>query len=198
MKPGWVSPEVAAEFPDLRLFSVEVGRPAPPAGRSPPEVRERLRALSDRIRGAEAMLLRTRPVAHAHRVFYRHIGIDPDETRVPVEAVVFDRLRDGRLRSRSLLDDAIAIAVLETGIGLWALDADRVEGELGIAPAEGGRLAVCDTTGAVAPLFGEPDGARAATSATARLLVYAVEVPGVPAMYVEEALWIAGEMLGEP
>ena len=71
----------------------------------------------------------------AYRVFFRHIGLDPDEHRTPVEALALERLKAGGFRSRSLLDDALTIAVMETGVPVWALDADRLEGELGLRPA---------------------------------------------------------------
>ena len=40
--------------------------------------------------------MRSRPVPHAYRVFFRHIGLDPDATRTPVEAAAMDRLLRGR------------------------------------------------------------------------------------------------------
>jgi DNA/RNA-binding domain of Phe-tRNA-synthetase-like protein len=192
---GWIDPAVRVEFPGLRLVWCTVT--APVGERSPPEVRERLRQLSDRVRGSEALLLRTRPVPHAYRVFFRHVGMDPDRTRVPIEAVILERLRRGHFRSRSLLDDAITIAVVETGVGVWALDAAHVEGELGVGPGDDGRLWICDASGPVAPLFGDPGIEHGATPATQRVALYAVEVPGVPAGHVEEALWIAGDVLGD-
>ncbi len=73
--PGWVAPHLEAEFPGLSLATVEVdGRP----GRSPEPVRRRLRDLSDRLFGAEAIRLRGRPIPWAYRVFFRQIGLDPD------------------------------------------------------------------------------------------------------------------------
>ena len=57
--PGRVAPHLEAEFPGLSLATVEVdGRP----GRRPEPVRRRLRDLSDRIFGAEAIRLRGRPI----------------------------------------------------------------------------------------------------------------------------------------
>ena len=94
--------------------------------------------LSDRFRGAQAIELRRQPVPHAYRVFFRHIGLDPDEHRTPVEALALERLKAGGFASRSVLDDALTIAVMETGVPVWALDAGRVEGELGLRPARRG------------------------------------------------------------
>ena len=62
-------------------------------GPSPPELRERLRELSDRFRGAQAIALRRQPIPHAYRVFFRHIGLEPDEHRVPVEALALERMK---------------------------------------------------------------------------------------------------------
>ena len=118
--------------------------------------------LSGRFRGAQAIELRRQPIPHAYRVFFRHIGLDPDEHRTPVEALALERLKSGGFASRSVLDDALTIAVMETGVPVWALDADRVEGELGLRGAErgerlgsgeyasrppGGRLVVADDAG---------------------------------------------------
>ena len=125
--------------------------------------------LSDRFRGPQAVVMRQRPVPWAYRVFFRHIGLDPDEHRTPVEALALERLKAGGFRSRSLLDDALTIAVMETGVPVWALDADRVEGDLGLRPAARGerfgsgeyasdipvgRLLVADDAGPVGVLFG--------------------------------------------
>jgi DNA/RNA-binding domain of Phe-tRNA-synthetase-like protein len=205
--PGWVAPELAEEFPELRLWSVTV---AAHSGRSPEPVRERLRALSDRIRGPQALALRSQPVPWAYRVFFRHIGLDPDEQRTPVEALALERLLKGGLRSESLLDDALTIAVLETGVPLWGLDADRLDGELGLrGAAEGeslgrgdgalalpaGRLVVADSTGPVAVLFGDAAAGAGVTRETTRMALFSVQVAGVPTMYIEEALWTATDIL---
>ena len=64
---------------------------AAPGGKSPPELRARLRELSDKLRGAQAIAMRGRDVPHAYRVFFRHIGLDPDVNRVPVEALMMER-----------------------------------------------------------------------------------------------------------
>jgi len=87
---GRVETAVAAEFPGLELrWCAAAGRPR----RSPPAVRERLRALSDRYLGARVVAMRTQPIAHAYRAFFRHTGLDPDVTPVPSEASPLQRLR---------------------------------------------------------------------------------------------------------
>ena len=205
--PGWVDPDVAAEFPELRLHALTL---AARSGRSPGELRERLRVLSDRFRGPQAIALRQRPVPWAYRVFFRHIGLDPDEHRTPVEALVLDRLKAGGFRSRSLLDDALTVAVMETGVPVWALDAERVEGELGIRPAtrgerfgEGeyasdipaGRLLVADDAGPVGILFGTLAPGRGVGPQTTRMTLFSVQVAGVPDIHVEEGLWTVTDIL---
>ena len=189
---GFVAAELAAEFPELRVIWAEV----PGAwGQSPPALRERLRDLSDKIRGPQAIALRGREVPHAYRVFFRHIGLDPDVVRVPAEALVLERLMHGGFRSRGRLEDALAIACVETGVPVWALDADRVSGSLGVRPAEEGQLVLADVAGPIAVLFQPVGEAHAPTRETSRLVLASVVVPGVPALYAEEALWIAGEAL---
>jgi DNA/RNA-binding domain of Phe-tRNA-synthetase-like protein len=202
--PGTVDRDVASEFPDLRLYWSAVRNVG---GRSPREVRDRLRRLADRLHGAEALAMRTRPIPHAYRVFFRHIGIDPDTTRTPIEAATLRRLKQGGLRSQGLLGDALTLAVMETGVGVWALDLAAAEGLLTIRPArEGeplgdahplpaGRLVIADSRGVAAELFGAPAPGRAAARDTPEVVLYAVSVTGVPEIHVEEALYLAGEVL---
>jgi hypothetical protein len=183
---GWVDDDVREEFPELRLRTMVVDRGT---GKTPPEVRDRLRLLSDRFRGAQAIVMRRAPIPSAYRVFFRHVGLDPDTTRTPAEEAAMQRLIQGGFRATNHLDDALLIALLETGVPLWALDAGRVREPLGIGTAADGRLAVFDADGPLSPLFGEVPGDRAVTKETMRTLVYTVQVPGVPAIFVEEAFW---------
>ena len=113
------------------------GAPEP----APREVKQRLRALADRYTGGKVIHMRQDPVPWAYRVFSRQVGIDPDHDRTPVEAVALERLKHGGLRSENLVDDALTIAIAETGVPVIALDADRVEGELGLRLARRGRAA---------------------------------------------------------
>jgi DNA/RNA-binding domain of Phe-tRNA-synthetase-like protein len=195
-RPGWIAPDVAAELPGLRL--VEADAPAAP-GRTPPELRARLRALSDRFGGARATGLRREAVPAAYRAFFRHVGLDPDVERPPAEAAVLDRLIHGGFRTAGMPADALLVAVVETGVPVWALDAARVEGRLGIraaAPGEGDPdLVVADARKPVAVLFGAVDRNHVPTSATKGLRLFAIGVAGVPDLQVEEALWTCAEML---
>src|SRR4051794_36907272 len=203
----FTAPAIAAESPDLRLPSRTL---AARSGPSPPELRERLRVLSSRFRGAQAIELRRQPVPYAYRVFFRHIGLDPDERHTPVEALALERLKTGGFASRSVLDDALTIAVMETGVPVWALDADHVEGELGLRAAErgerlgtgeyasdlpGGRLVVADGAGPVGVLFGALAPGRGVGPRTTRMTLLAVQVAGVPDIHVEEGLWTVADIL---
>lgn len=191
-----VAAALAAELPGLALRVERVRVTEPVTGRSPAEPRDRLRELSDRFRGAQAIALRRRDVPHAHRVLFRHLGLDPDEHRTPIEAAALDRLLHGGFRSRSLLDDALLVALVETGVAVWALDAARVAGELELRPeGDGGRVVVGDDAGTIAPVFAAPPAAWAPSKATRALLLYAIVPPGVPGMVVDEALWTAGQLL---
>jgi len=183
---GWVADDVREEFPELRLRTLAVPRGS---GKTPPEVRDRLRLLSDRFRGAQAVALRRAPIPSAYRVFFRHVGLDPDSTRTPVEEAAVQRLVKGGFIPTNLLDDALLVALVETGVPLWALDADRVREPLGIGTTADGRLAVCDADGPLATLFGEIAPGRGVTRTTTRMLIYTVQVPGVPAIFVDEAMW---------
>lgn len=204
---GWIDPAVATEFPELELVeaTVPVG-----SGRSAPEIRERLRYLSGRMRGAEAVALRTRPVPQAYRVLFRHLGLDPDEQRPPAEALVVQRLIRGEYAAENRLDDAITIAVAETGVPVWGLDDERVEGALGLRPARAGerlgtgehvdelppgRLVVADGAGAVGVLFGRLARSHLVGRATTTTRLFAIRAPAVPSIHVEEALFTCAECL---
>ena len=204
---GWIDPQVAEEFPKLRVWQLRVDATDGP---SPPELRERLRLLSDRFHGARAIAMRREPVPHAYRVFFRHIGIDPDDERTPIEAAALARLKHGGFRSIGLLADALLLAVVETGVPVWALDAAAVAGRLGIrlagagerlgrapeAPAlPAGRLVVADERSPLAVLFGELAPGHGVTPETARMTLFAVQVAGVPAIHAEEALWSCASVL---
>jgi DNA/RNA-binding domain of Phe-tRNA-synthetase-like protein len=215
IRPGWVAPELAEEFPALRLHQAYVH--ATPARRSPRTVRQRLRTLSDRYTGGRAVNLRQEPIPWAYRVFFRQIGIDPDASRTPPEEIALERMKWGGFRSRSLLDDALTIATVETGVALLALDAGRVEGEvgmrlslpgerLGAAPDEeavGARplsvrqIVVADAMRSLAVLFGDMAEGRGVHPDTERIALCAVQVSGVPQVSVEEALWLTAQVLGE-
>ena len=208
MNPGHVDPAIADEFPELRLWwTVLPGTRA----RAPEGVRERLRVMSERFNGPKAVALRTQPIPHAYRVFFRHIGLDPDTHRVPVEHVAVERLKAGAFKSRSVVDDAVTIATMETSVGLWALDAGLLQGELSLRAAQegeplgrrdeftawlpAGRLVVADDAGPVAVLFGDVAPGYAVTRETEQVALFAVQVAGVPAIHVEEAFWTVEEIV---
>ena len=201
VREGHVDRELAAEWPALRL--VWTAFEAVPAA-SPPELRKRLQLLSDRFRGPQAIALRRQPIPHAYRVFFRHIGLEPDETRTPVEALALERMQHGGFRSRSLLDDAITIAVMDTHVPVWALDAAALDGDLclraalaGEAGLPAGRLVVADAAGPVAVLFGGAALRGGVTPDARSLVLYSVAVPGVPPIHVEEALWTVWDIVAD-
>jgi len=203
---GWCAREVEQELPGLSLLSTEirVAREGSLSGRSPRDIKERLRELSNRYRGAAAVSMRRDPVPVAYRVFFRQIGLDPEVARTPIEAAVLERMLRGGFLSGSLLEDVLLIALLDTGVPVWALDATGIDGPLGIrASAEGeslgraagtlplpaGRLVVADASAPVATLFGEVAAEHTPSGSVERVLAFAVLVAGVPELYAEEALW---------
>ena len=207
VRPGLVAPALAAEHPGLRLAWTDVR--ASPA-RTPPELRERLRAMANRIGGPQVLALRHKDVPHAYRVFFRHVGLDPDVVPTPVEAIALRRLQRGGLPPQNLVDDALTVAVLETGVGVWAFDADRLVGALELReaaegeplgrgskppPLPAGRLVIADEAGPVAVLFEPPATGAAVTRGTTRIALVAVAVPNVPDLFVQEALWTAWDIL---
>jgi DNA/RNA-binding domain of Phe-tRNA-synthetase-like protein len=202
---GWVDAGLREEFPGLALVQLTVERGS---GRSPQGVKERLRVLSDRFSGGQAINMRHQPIPWAYRVFYRHIGLDPDVQRTPVEELALERMKQGGFKSQSLLDDALTIAIIESGVAVRAFDADRVAGPLGIRPSNageelegrpgelpGGTLVVADEARPLSLLFGALAAGRGVTPKTKRTLLVAIQVSGVPAIAVEEALWLAAGVL---
>jgi DNA/RNA-binding domain of Phe-tRNA-synthetase-like protein len=208
VEQGAVAAALREEFPELQVLSCEV--PAPAGRTSDPGTRERLALLAARMRGGRAVELRREPVPAAYRVFYRHIGIDPDSTRTPVEEAAIARLVEGGHRSRGRLADALLLALLDTGVLVNAIDAGTLDGVPGLRaaaagerlgeepqtpPLGAGRLVLADARRALGALFGDlaPDvvpGRR-----TERLRLVAVRIPGVPSIHVEEALWACQESL---
>ena len=139
------------------------------ARRSPRDVRARLRALSDRIPRV--------PDSDPYAIAMTRLGIDSPP---PAEVALRDRLVRGAYRSRGLLADALLIAVVETGVGVWAVDAvDELRIEEGCVV--GGDLRV--------PLFTAPPKVS-----SPRVTLFGVVVPGVAVGVVEEAVQIAAEI----
>jgi DNA/RNA-binding domain of Phe-tRNA-synthetase-like protein len=205
LRRGWVGDELAAEFPELGLVHATLSARS---GRSPDAVKERLRAMSDRFTGPKAVQVRQQPVPWAYRVFFRQIGIDPDQRHTPAEAVALERMRAGAFASQNLLDDALLIATVETGVPLLAYDAARIDGAPGLRLAlagerlgadgrelRGGEIVVADEARPVAVLFGDTAERCGVHPDTESVLLAAVQVKGVPDVSVEEALWIAAETL---
>ena len=202
---GWIAPELREEFPGLGLRYLLIERGS---GRSPRELKHRLAQMSDRFSGPQAIALRHKPIPYAYRVFFRQIGLDPDEQPTPVEAMALERIKRGGFVSQSLLDDALTIAIIESGVALRAFDADRAEGRLGIRTSsddeglEGrpgalpaGTLVIADEARPLALLFGATASGRGVSPKTGRMLLASIQVKGVPDIAVEEAIWLASSVV---
>jgi DNA/RNA-binding domain of Phe-tRNA-synthetase-like protein len=204
-EPGWVEQALADEFPGLSIVSTALETKT---GRSPEALKERLRTLSDRITGAQAIQLRQKSIPWAYRVFFRHIGLDPDTTRTPIEQLIFERMHDGSFKSRNRVDDALTIAMVEVGVAVRAFDADRVDGRIGlrlsaeregfegrVSPLPEGTIVVADEQRALGILFDRTAEGRGVKRGTRRVLLAAIGVRGVPDIALEEAIWVAGSAL---
>jgi DNA/RNA-binding domain of Phe-tRNA-synthetase-like protein len=205
MRRGWVEPALKAEFDGLGLTLAEVDAQS---RRSPRGVKERLKHLSDITHGARALAQRREPIASAYRIFFRQIGIDPENFRPPAEAAMLERMRAGRFKSRNTLDDGLTVAIVETGVAMRAFDAAQIQGDLGLRvsrPQEklggdglelpDGTIVLADERHAVALVFGDTAPGRGVSQDTRRMLLCAIQVPGVPDISVEEALWICSDIL---
>ena len=205
IESGFIDRGLAEELPGLALRYTGVERGS---GRSSPALKQRLRTLSNRFAGPQAVQLRQRPIPWAYRTFYRQIGLDPDEQPTPVEAIALERMKKGAFVSQNLLDDALTLAIMDSGVALRAFDADRVEPPLGLRPSgadeqlEGrpaglppGTLVVADQQRPIALLFGAIASGRGVRPKTGRMVVCSFQVQGVPDIAAEEALWLAVEAL---
>jgi DNA/RNA-binding domain of Phe-tRNA-synthetase-like protein len=206
---GSVEPAIAAEFPGLGLRWTVAGVTG---GGTPRGVRERLGAAATRLRGPDMVALRSRTVPQAYRTAFRQLGLDPDVSRSPIEAVIMDRLMHGGLGAGDRIDDALTLGIVETGVALSAFDEDTLRGELSLRAARAGEtlshgvyadevgegaLVLADNTGPVALLFGRVSDPHAPGRRTKRVRVVATVVPGVPPAHVDEALLLAAEALAE-
>jgi len=134
------------------------------------DLRERLRTLSNRIpRVAER---------DPYRIAMNKLGLDAP---TPAEAALKARLLRGGYRSRGLPADALLIAVVETGIGVWATN-DPGPLSLDELDVVGASLRV--------RVFAAPPPVSSGV-----VTLYAVVVPGVSELEVREALWVARELL---
>jgi DNA/RNA-binding domain of Phe-tRNA-synthetase-like protein len=178
---GSVDPVVEAEFPGLTLTYelVDVER-----RKSSREVTDSLARLARRVNGATAVTLRTGPIVLAYRTFYRQIGLDPDQTPPPAEQAVLERLHHGGFRAQGTIADALTLAAVETGVGVWAIDLGHLQEPppLRLGADHTGALTVSATAAVATNLFDD---------ATKHAALYSLAVAGVPQLAVEEAMWIA-------
>ena len=113
-------------------------------------------------------------------------------------------MRAGGFKSQGLIEDAVTIGIVETGVAMRALDADRISGRLGLRIAQPderlggekhglklpeGTLVMADEGVAVGLIFGETAECRGPTRDARRMAVCAIQVQGVPDISVEEAIW---------
>lgn len=205
LEHGWVEDELAEELPGLGLWCMRVRATS---GRTPRSVRHRMGVMAGRITGGHVVHMRQDPVPWAYRVLWRKVGLDPDVDRPPAERIAVERLRAGTLVSQNLLDDALVIATLETGVPVMAFDSDLVGPELGLRTTARGenlggsgralssrQIVVADREHVLATLDGDVAPERGVTPATTGMVLAALAAKGVPLIAVEEALWTVAETL---
>lgn len=208
---GWCEQEIQEELPDLSLLWLAASpRLLPLTGPSPAPVRERLFDLASRWRGPRAVNVRQEPITAAYRVLFRHIGLDPDVRRTPLEAMALQRMVDGGFLPEDALSDVLRVVTADTGVPVWALDADTLNGPLGIRLSregepfgdgreplwlDAGQLLVADAEHALGLLFGELSPAHRPGAGTRRLALFSLRAAGVPQLYVEEALEMGAQLL---
>jgi DNA/RNA-binding domain of Phe-tRNA-synthetase-like protein len=207
--PGWVAPDVAEELPGLELFSWST--PTEYRRRSPDAVRDWLGRLSTRVDGQAVLRAHRDEAPAAHRELLRRIGRDPDEDPSPQELAYRRRIRDGGFWARGNPQDLLLVVLCETGIPIFALDDDRVRGELGLRRSLAGELqaedgspapptrrpepVVVDDEGVVAEVLRAPRPTHVAKKRTTTTRFFGVRVPGLTDMRVDEAVWLCRTLL---
>lgn len=198
---GTIALDLSDEFDDLELLYIaaEGGEQ-----RTPRELKQTVREVTDRFRVAHAPALRYKRTPSAYRAFYRQLGVDPDVVRSPLDVALLDRLRQGRFRPRGLVHDSMLMASIETQVPLWALDGSDHVGGLGIRGAEdgetlggdllaNGRLVIADSLRPRAALLHPVPEESAVTKKSQVTVVFCLRVPGVPRYVIEEALHLCAK-----
>jgi DNA/RNA-binding domain of Phe-tRNA-synthetase-like protein len=121
---------------------------------------------------------------------------------------MLERLRAGRFTSHDLLEDALTVAVVETGVAVRAFDAERLQGRPGLRIANAGEhlagdrvdlpdgaIVIADELRPVGLVFGESGSGPTVTRATKQIMLCVVRVPGIPEISVEEAIWTSADIL---
>lgn len=202
---GWIAPDLAEEHPGLDLFSWTTATAWP--SRKSPWAKDWLARLSTRVDGPAVLGAHREEAPGAHRRFLQRIGRDPAEDRSPQEAAYHARIKHGGFPVRGAPHDVLLIALLETGVPIWAVDADGLQGGLGLRRSLAGELGdpdegpdvppdarrepvVVDDAGVVAEVCRPPRAAHRATKKTARTTFFCVRVPGLSDLRVDEAVWM--------
>jgi hypothetical protein len=200
---GWRAREVEQELPELALLTTEaeVARSGSLEGDTPPEIQRRHRDLHKRIRGDNTSAVRRQPVPAATACSSVTSASIPTWC-TPIEAAVLERmLRGGAVRRAAVR--CVADRADDTGcrcgrsrrsaegpLGTRASAAqERLGRSLEAPELPAGRLVVADGSAPLAVLFGQLAPGHEAAAHSRRVALFAVQVDGVPALYVEEALW---------
>lgn len=173
-----IDADVAAEFPGLRLpyaviSGLRLDRPRSPL------LSERLATAAERLTGPMIRELRASAEGTAYRAFYRQVGLDPDRTRPPVEALVAERVMRGGFVEGPTWRDALVVASVTGGVALQAFDARRLADPPAVTLSADQRLVLSAGGDRVADLLGEPARRYRPGPSTRRLLVVATAVPGI-------------------
>lgn len=195
------SSDVALHYPYLNLFVTEV--PNQPSTRARHDLAERLGRLAERIGAQQVLRQHEQEVPHAFRKLYLQMGIDPGVHLTPIDAVLQERIAYGQFRSMGLVDDALKVALLETGVPIWATDSAKVSGELALqmpaVESESGSASmvplVTDDRGTIGPIGSAPEARYAVDRKSKDLTLFAVQCDGISTMHVDESLWLARSLL---
>ncbi|WP_437665587.1 phenylalanine--tRNA ligase beta subunit-related protein [Sorangium sp. So ce1182] len=134
-----ISPAVAASLPGVEVLGGTVL--LSPRARTRPISEGDWRALHDRWRGtAKAALGDVHEIA-CYRAFYRLLGLDPGKTPPSVEGLICRFLLKPELTRFPVIHpivDAVNVAAVASLVPLGVFDAERLQGAVTLARADGG------------------------------------------------------------
>ena len=207
--PGFVDEELSAELPGLRLDWMTMPRgPAIEPTALVSTARVPLQPLPRRQRGGNAHVADPACLPHVLSPDRARPGRGPDSLRAGRGVATAARRLSLTGRARGC---AAGRADRDGGAGVGARCRPRRSGRAGDphhgrrrrCSAAASRLTACRRAGWWSPtpsastrlLFGQVAPGHGAGSRTQRIALFSVGVEGVPAIHVEEALWVCAEAL---
>jgi len=124
-----VDPELAAEFPGLRVVELDANRLQVRRTSSGLELLKARVYQEVRTSGLLLEAVKDHPMLKAYREFYWRMGIDPTKTRPAAEALLRRVLGGKEIPTINTLVDAYNLVSLKTAVAIAAFDSGQVHPE---------------------------------------------------------------------